>query len=58
MYWIFYRKGMIQKEMPFLGSIKLSESDYEHEQQAMASFEREDVPPPHSARTLLIFRPN
>ena len=35
-----------------------TEDECEHEQQAMADFQRGAVPPPHSARTFLIFRPN
>lgn len=35
-----------------------TEAECEHEQQAMADFQRGAVPPPHSARTFLIFRPN
>lgn len=52
----FYGTGMMQ--IKSCRSIKLSKFEDEHEHQIMASCVREDVPPPHSARTLLISRPN
>lgn len=51
----FYETGTMQIKSH--GSIKLSKLEAEHEQQAIASCVREDVPP-HSARTLLISIPN
>lgn len=35
-----------------------TDDECEHEQQAMAVFQRGAGPPPHSARTFLISRPN